>query len=164
MQIANGILFNHESPRRGTAFVTRKITRGVAAIRAGRRQRIPLGNLEAHRDWGYAPDYVRALRLIATAPEPGEYVVATGEQHSVREFLELACEFAGIDPEEAYEIDPRFLRPTDVDSLCGDATRIREELGWEPTLSFPELVRAMVEADLAELEREPVGAGYDPVG
>ena len=162
MQIANGILFNHESPRRGAAFVTRKISRGVARIRAGLGGPIPLGNLEARRDWGYAPDYVRALHLIASAPEPGEYVVATGEQHSVREFLELACEFAGLDPERAYEIDPRFLRPTDVDSLCGDPSRIRA-LGWEPTLSFRELVRTMVEADLAELERDPLAAEPDRV-
>ncbi|HEY8001143.1 MAG: GDP-mannose 4,6-dehydratase [Vicinamibacteria bacterium] len=153
MHIVNGILFNHESPRRGEAFVTRKITRGVARIRAGIQERIPLGNLDAKRDWGYSPDYMRALQLMVAAPEPDDFVVATGRQHSVRDFLALACECAGIDdPASRYEIDPRFFRPTDVDSLCGDAAKIRARLGWEPTLELGEMVRMMVEADIAELE------------
>lgn len=156
LHVVNGILFNHESPRRGEGFVTRKITRGVARIRAGLADRIPLGNLDTRRDWGYAPDYMHALRLMCAAPEPADYVIATGEQHSVREFFELACEFAGLDDPDAHvEHDPAFLRPLDVDSLCGDASKARRELGWEPSITFRELVRMMVEADIAKLEAAP---------
>ena len=165
MPIVNGILFNHESPRRGETFVTRKISRGVARIRAGLQETIRLGNLDARRDWGYAPDYMRALRLMVAAREPDDYLIATGEQHSVREFLTLACEVAGVeDPESRVEIDPRLFRPIDVDSLCGDASRARRELGWEPSIGFRELVAMMVEEDIRLLEGPAAGVAAIPGG
>ena len=155
---SNGILFNHESPRRGETFVTRKITRAVARIKAGLQDKLYLGNLDAKRDWGYAPDYVRAMQLILAQPEPDDYVIATGEMHSVREFAALAFSHAGLGDFEAYvEIDPRYFRPTEVDALQGDATKARTTLGWEPEVAFEELVRIMVDADIAELAAQLEG-------
>jgi len=151
----NGILFNHESPRRGATFVTRKITRGIAAILAGTEQKVYLGNLDARRDWGYAPEYVEAMWLMLQQPEPADYVVATGEMHSVREFLELAFRLVGRDWEQFIEIDPRYFRPTEVDELRGDATKARLKLGWEPRTTFAALVRLMLEADLRESGLDP---------
>jgi GDPmannose 4,6-dehydratase len=153
---ANGILFNHESPRRGATFVTRKITRGIAAILAGREQKLYLGNLEARRDWGYAPEYAEAMWLTLQQDTPDDYVVATGESHSVREFVEVAFGLVGRDHRDFVEIDPRYFRPTEVDDLCGDASKAHERLGWRPTVTFHDLVRIMLDADLRE-------AGLDPV-
>ncbi len=153
----NGILFNHESPRRGETFVTRKITRALARIRAGLQDKVYLGNLEAKRDWGYAPDYAEAMWLMLQASEPDDYVVATGETHSVREFLEAAFGHAGLDWEEYVEIDPRYFRPSEVDVLLGDASKAREKLGWEPKVGFDELVRLMVDADMSALEDQLAG-------
>jgi GDPmannose 4,6-dehydratase len=157
MFIANGILFNHESPRRGETFVTRKITRALARVKAGLQDKVFLGNLEARRDWGYAPDYVEALWLMMQRSEPDDFVVATGESHSVREFLDAAFEHVGLDWESHVEIDPRYFRPAEVDELLGDATKARQVLGWEPRVRFDELVRIMVEADIASLEGELAG-------
>ena len=154
----NGILFNHESPRRGETFVTRKISRAVARIKAGLQRKLYLGNLDAMRDWGYAPDYVEALWMMMQREEPEDLVIATGQSHSVREFLTLAFEHAGLgDPDAYVEIDPRYFRPTEVDSLCGDASRAREALGWKPRVGFEELVRIMVDADVAELDAQLSG-------
>ena len=157
MFAVNGILFNHESPRRGETFVTRKITRAVARIRAGLQDQLFLGNLDAKRDWGYAPDYTDAMWRMLQAGEPEDFVIATGSTHSVREFLELAFEHAGLDWEPHVEIDPRYFRPSEVDVLLGDATRARERLGWEPTVGFEELARIMVDADTATLEDQLAG-------
>ncbi len=150
MHASNGILFNHESARRGATFVTRKITRGIAAILAGTESKLYLGNLDARRDWGHAPEYVEAMWLMLQQPEPDDYVVATGEMHSVREFLELAFSLVGRDWQDHVEIDPRYFRPTEVDELRGDATKARLRLGWEPRTTFPALVRLMLASDLAE--------------
>jgi GDPmannose 4,6-dehydratase len=147
----NGILFNHESPRRGETFVTRKITRAVARIKLGLQEKLFLGNLEARRDWGYAPDYVEAMWLMLQQDGPDDYVLATGETHSVREFLEAAFAHAALDWRQYVEIDPRYFRPTEVDVLLGDASKARQRLGWEPKVSFGELVRIMVDADLQAL-------------
>ncbi len=152
---SNGILFNHESPRRGATFVTRKVTRGVAAILAGTLDKLYLGNLDAQRDWGFAPEYVDAMWRMLQHDQPDEFVVATGEMHTVREFVELAFRLAGLDWEEHVAIDPRYFRPTEVEELCGDASKAREVLGWQPTTTFPELVRIMLAADILE-------AGLDP--
>ena len=152
---ANGILFNHESPRRGPTFVTRKITRGIAAILAGAESKLYLGNLDARRDWGYAPEYVEAMWLMLQQPEPDDYVVATGEMHSVREFVESAFALVGLDWQAYVEIDSRYFRPTEVDELCGDATKARATLGWQSRTSFPELVRIMLAADLEERGLDP---------
>src|SRR4051794_34895220 len=130
MHASNGILFNHESERRGETFVTRKITRALARIQHGLQDKLYLGNLEAKRDWGYAPDFVEAMWLMLQTDEPADYVIATGEMHSVRDFLELAFERAGLDPEQHVEVDPRYFRPAEVDALQGDATLARERLGW----------------------------------
>jgi GDPmannose 4,6-dehydratase len=158
MHVSNGILFNHESPRRGETFVTRKITRAVARIKAGLQDKLYLGNLDAKRDWGYAPDYVRSMQLIVAHDEPGDYVIATGEMHSVREFAELAFELAGLGDFERYvEIDPRYYRPTEVDALQGDPSKAKGLLGWEPEVTFDELVKIMVEADIAELDAQLSG-------
>lgn len=151
--IANGILFNHESERRGETFVTRKITRALGRIKLGLQQKLFLGNLEARRDWGYAGDYVAAMWMMLQAPEPGDYVVATGESHSVREFLEEAAGCCGLDWKKFVETDSRYLRPTEVDYLRGDASKIRQQLGWKPAVSFQQLVRMMVDHDL-ELARQ----------
>ena len=145
--ICNGILFNHESPRRGETFVTRKITRGLANIIAGSQDKIYLGNLEAKRDWGYAPDFVEAMYLMMQAQKPDDYVIATGETHSIREFLDEAFGLAGLDWKKYIEIDNRLFRPTEADILLGDASKAKRELGWEPKVKFKELVRIMVEAD-----------------
>jgi GDPmannose 4,6-dehydratase len=153
----NGILFNHESPRRGETFVTRKITRAVARIAAGLQDKLYLGNLEAKRDWGYAPDYVEAMWMMLQADEPDDFVIATGETHSVREAVEIAFARRGLDPDEHVEIDPNYYRPSEVDELLGDATKAREKLGWEPKVRFKELVELMVDADVAALEDQLAG-------
>ena len=145
----NGILFNHESPRRGETFVTRKITRAVAAIKAGLQDTLYLGNLEARRDWGYAPEYVEAMWLMLQHDTPDDYVVATGETHSVREFLEEAFSCVGLDWQQHVEINARYFRPSEVDLLIGDATKARTVLGWRPKTAFRDLVRLMVDADIA---------------
>jgi GDPmannose 4,6-dehydratase len=150
----NGILFNHESPRRGETFVTRKITRALGRIRHGLQDRLFLGNLEAKRDWGFAGDYVEAMWLMLQAQQPDDYVIATGETHSVREFLELAAKHAGVDLEGRVEIDPRFFRPTEVHVLLGDASKAREKLGWKPRVGFEQLVKMMAETDLELAARE----------
>jgi GDPmannose 4,6-dehydratase len=147
----SGILFNHESPRRGLEFVTRKITDGVARIKLGLTDELRLGNTEARRDWGFAGDYVEAMWLMLQRDEPSDYVIATGEEHSVRELVELGFERAGLDPEKHVVVDPRFLRPAEVDHLVGDASKARRELEWAPRTSFRELVELMVDADLARL-------------
>jgi GDPmannose 4,6-dehydratase len=153
MYCTNGLLFNHESPRRGFEFVTRKITHNVARIKMGLATELHLGNLEARRDWGHAVDYVRAMHLMLQQPEPGDYVVATGETHSVREFCDLAFREAGLDYREFVREDPQFYRPAEIDLLVGDATRARDILGWRPTYSFRQLVSEMVALDIAQLER-----------
>jgi GDPmannose 4,6-dehydratase len=150
----NGILFNHESPRRGETFVTRKIARAVARIRAGREDKLFLGNLEARRDWGYAPEYVEAMWRMLQQDRPEDYVIATGEAHSVREFLEEAFACAGLDWRKHVETDPRYLRPAEVDNLLGDASKAKKVLGWEPKVRFRDLVRLMVEADSAMVKGE----------
>jgi GDPmannose 4,6-dehydratase len=147
----NGILFNHESPRRGETFVTRKITRAVARIKFGLQHKLYLGNLEARRDWGYAPDFVEAMWLMLQQDSPEDFVIATGEAHSVREFLEVAFAHVDLNWRDYVEIDPRYFRPTEVDFLLGDASKARRLLKWQPRVSFTELVRLMVDADLQEL-------------
>ncbi len=147
----NGILFNHESPRRGETFVSKKITRGLAKILAGKDEKIYIGNLEPRRDWGYAPEYVEAMWRMLQAPEPDDYVIATGETHSVREFIEEAFRLVGISDWQKYVVqDPRYFRPAEVDLLVGDASKAKEKLGWEPKVKFKELVRIMIEADLKQ--------------
>ena len=145
---ASGILFNHESPRRGREFVTRKITSAVARIKQGQERELRLGNLDARRDWGHAKDYVRAMRLMLQQAEPDDYVVATGETHTVREFCELAFAEADLDWREYVKTDERFYRPAEVDLLIGDATKARQELGWQPEYTFEHLVKEMVASDL----------------
>jgi len=150
----NGILFNHESPRRGETFVTRKITRAAARIRLGLEDTLYLGNLDAERDWGFAGDYVEAMWLMLQQDQPDDYVIATGETHRVREFLQVAFDHAGLDWKKHVSIDPRYYRPTEVDLLLGDASKARKQLGWRPSTGFVELVHMMVDADLcAEEER-----------
>jgi GDPmannose 4,6-dehydratase len=151
----SGILFNHESPRRGLEFVTRKITDGVARIKLGLADKLELGNLDAKRDWGYAGDYVEAMWLMLQADEPEDYVIATGEEHSVRECVEIAFARVGLDPEQSVTTDPRYLRPAEVDHLVGDSSKARAQLGWEPRVSFSELIEMMVDADLARLSQTP---------
>jgi GDPmannose 4,6-dehydratase len=152
LHASSGILFNHESPRRGETFVTRKITRAVAHIKHGVQQKLYLGNLDARRDWGYAPDYVRAMCLMLQQETADDFVVGTGEAHTVREFVELAFAHAGLDWKEHVEVDTRYFRPAEVDYLCADASKARSVLGWEPTVTFGELVRMMVEADMKAAE------------
>ena len=144
----NGILFNHESPRRGETFVTRKITRALARILAGRQDKLYLGNLDAKRDWGYAKEYTEAMWLMLQQPEPDDFIIATGEAHSVREFLTKAFGLVGLEHEKYVEIDPRYFRPSEVELLMGDATKAREKLGWIPKTRFDALVHLMVKADL----------------
>jgi len=153
MHASNGILFNHESPRRGETFVTRKITRAVAAIKCGLQQELFLGNLGAKRDWGYAPEYVEAMWLMLQQDNPDDYVIATGETHSVQEFLEHAFARVDLDWREFVRHDGRYERPAEVDLLVGDASKARRVLNWEPKIRFPELVRIMVDADLASLQK-----------
>jgi len=145
---SNGILFNHESPRRGETFVTRKITRALAAIQAGLQDKLFLGNLDSKRDWGYAPEYVEAMHLLLQQDEAGDYVIGTGESHSIREFLDESFGYAGMDWHKYVEIDPRYFRPTEVDYLLADPTKFKLKVGWEPKVKFHELVRIMVDADL----------------
>jgi GDPmannose 4,6-dehydratase len=148
LHASNGILFNHESPRRGEEFVTRKITQALARIVAGKQQVLRLGNLEAQRDWGYARDYVEAMWLMLQQPQADDYVIATGETRSVRDFLEAAFTSVGLDWTRYVVVEPALYRPTEVDCLLGDATKARQQLGWKPTTSFQELVQSMVQADL----------------
>ena len=155
LHASNGILFNHESPRRGENFVTRKITLGLAALKQGKGGKIHLGNLDAKRDWGFAGDYVEAMWLMLQRDTPDDYVVATGETHSVREFLEEAFAYAGLDWREHVEVDPRFFRPAEVDLLLGDPRKARELLGWRPRVDFKALVRMMVDADMQGQGRRP---------
>lgn len=152
MHISNGILFNHESPRRGIEFVTRKITDSVARIYHGLESELRLGNLDAKRDWGYAGDYVDAMWRMLQQDEPGDYVIATGETHSVEEFVQEAFSIAGLDWKEYVVIDPKFVRPAEVQLLLGDPSKAKRVLGWEPKVQFKELVKMMVEADLERLE------------
>ena len=154
----NGILFNHESPRRGETFVTRKITKAAARIKLGRQDKLFLGNLDAKRDWGYAPDYMEAIWLMLQQDQPDDYVIATGETHSVRDFLDEAFEHLGIDWKKHVEIDPRYYRPTEVDVLLGDASKARKKLNWRPKMKFAELVRIMVDADLRAESEKPASA------
>ncbi len=154
MYAVNGILFNHESPRRGESFVTRKITRAATRIKLGMQSSLALGNLDAKRDWGYAKDYVEAMWLMLQAKTPDDYVIATGETHSVREFLEEAFGHLGLDWQKYVKLDERYLRPSEVDLLIGDPARAESELGWKRRTSFRDLVRLMVDADLAVAERE----------
>jgi GDPmannose 4,6-dehydratase len=151
--ISNGILFNHESPRRGETFVTRKITRALTRIKLGLQSKLFLGNLDARRDWGYAGDYVEAMWLMLQQPEPRDYVIATGESHTIREFLDLAAAYCELDWTKYVEKDPRYFRPTEVDHLLGDSSKARRELGWRPKVGFEDLVKMMVEHDL-ELARQ----------
>jgi GDPmannose 4,6-dehydratase len=157
LHASNGILFNHESPRRGETFVTRKITRAVAHIKAGVQDRLYLGNLDAKRDWGYAKEYVEAIWLMLQQDRPDDYVIATGETHSVREFLEAAFNYASLDWKKHVEIDPRYYRPTEVDMLVGDASKAKRQLGWEPKTKFMDLVKLMVDADIELLRRHRQG-------
>jgi GDPmannose 4,6-dehydratase len=147
----SGILFNHESPRRGLEFVTRKISDGVARIKLGLADELRLGNLDAKRDWGFAGDYVEAMWLMLQQDEPDDFVIATGEEHSVQECVDISFGHAGLDPRQYVKTDPEFLRPAEVDHLVGDASKAREQLGWEPRVSFRELVEMMVDADLDRL-------------
>lgn len=156
MFACNGILFNHESPRRGETFVTRKITRAVARIVAGKQKKIYMGNLDAKRDWGYAKDYVRAMWLMLQQEQPDDYVVATGETHSVEEFLNIAFGHVNLNWQNYVEFDERYLRPAEVDLLIGDPTKVKQKLGWEPSITFEQLVTLMVEADLKALGLVPL--------
>jgi len=159
LHISNGILFNHESPRRGETFVTRKVTRAAARIKLGLQERLYLGNLEAKRDWGYAKDYVEAMWLMLQQPEADDYVVATGESHTVRELCEEAFGHVGLDYRKYVDKDPRYYRPTEVDFLLGDPSKAARKLGWKPRTSFKDLVRIMMVADLAEAERDKRAGG-----
>jgi GDPmannose 4,6-dehydratase len=157
MFTCNGILFNHESPRRGETFVTRKITRAVAHIKAGLQDKLYMGNLDAMRDWGYAKEYVEAMWLMLQQDEPDDYVIATNESHSVREFLELAFSYAGLDWRKHVVIDPRYFRPSEVDYLRGDYSKAKKKLGWEPKTKFEDLVKLMVDADIKMLNDQLSG-------
>jgi len=157
LHASNGILFNHESPRRGETFVTRKITRAVAQIKAGLQEKLFLGNLDAKRDWGYAREYVEAMWLMLQQDQAGDYVIATNETHSVKEFLHVAFEHAGLDWKKHVEIDPRYYRPAEVDLLQGDYSKARRKLGWKPKTGFVELAKLMVDADVELLRRHQAG-------
>ncbi|MFS8119146.1 MAG: GDP-mannose 4,6-dehydratase [Microcoleus sp.] len=156
---SNGILFNHESPRRGETFVTRKITRAVARIVAGKQKKLYLGNLDSKRDWGYAKDYVRAMWLILQQDKPDDFVIATNETHSIKEFLDLAFNYVNLDWQKYVEFDERYLRPAEVELLIGDSTKARKQLNWEPSVTFEELVHLMVDADIKALEKQERGSG-----
>jgi GDPmannose 4,6-dehydratase len=157
MHASSGILFNHESPRRGETFVTRKITRALAQILCGMQEKLFLGNLDAKRDWGYAKEYVEAMWLMLQQPEPDDYVIATGETHSVREFLEVAFGYMGLDWRKYVEFDPRYLRPAEVDLLIGDPSKAKRKLGWEPRTKFEDLVKLMVDEDIRRLKEHREG-------
>jgi GDPmannose 4,6-dehydratase len=158
LHASNGILFNHESPRRGETFVTRKITRAVAHIKSGLQKKLYLGNLDARRDWGYAPDYVRAMWMMLQREAGDDFVIGTGEAHTVREFVELAFARVDLDWREHVEVDARYLRPAEVDYLCADAGKARRVLGWEPSVTFRELVNIMIDADLNNLRARLAGS------
>lgn len=151
MFAVSGILFNHESPRRGLEFVTRKITDGVARIKLGLASELRLGNLDAKRDWGFAGDYVKAMWLMLQQPTPDDYVISTNETHSIREFVQLAFEYAGLDWQQYVKVDKAFLRPAEVDLLIGDHSKAKQRLGWKPSVTFPELVKMMVDSDIKRL-------------
>ena len=157
LHASSGILFNHESPRRGETFVTRKITRAIARIKAGLQDKVYLGNLEAKRDWGYAPEYVEAMWRMLQQEKPDDYVVATGETHTVQEFLDVAFARAGLDPKKHVAFDKRYLRPAEVDLLIGDASKAKKQLGWEPKVKFKQLAEIMVDADIQLLAEERSG-------
>jgi GDPmannose 4,6-dehydratase len=157
LHASSGILFNHESPRRGETFVTRKITRAVARIKAGLQEKLFLGNLESKRDWGYAPEYVEAMWRMLQQDKPDDYVVATGETHTVQEFLDVAFARAGLDPKKYVAFDERYLRPAEVDLLIGDASKAKKKLGWEPKVKFKQLAEIMVDADIEQLQKEMEG-------
>jgi GDPmannose 4,6-dehydratase len=161
----SGILFNHESPRRGLEFVTRKVTDGVARVKLGLSDSLSLGNLDAQRDWGFAGDYVRAMWLMLQQDQPDDFVIATGLSHSVRDLVQTAFDHVGLDWQKYVRVDPRFLRPAEVDHLIGDASKARRELGWSPSVDFKELVEMMVDADVERLSRQGIGtpAGGHPV-
>ena len=159
MFAANGILFNHESPRRGETFVTRKISRAVARIFAGLQTKLYMGNLDARRDWGYAPEYVEGMWHILQQDAPSDYALGTGESHTVREFLEEAFGYLDLDWKDYYMPDSRYLRPAEVDFLMCDSRKAREELGWEPQINFKELVRIMVDAEMEAIGLKPKGVG-----
>lgn len=159
MFACNGILFNHESPRRGETFVTRKITRGLANIVAGKQKYLYMGNLDARRDWGFSPEYVEAMWLMLQQDQPDDYVVATGQTNSVREFLAEAFSYAGLDWEDHVKIDPKYFRPTEVENLIGDAAKAKRVLGWKPRVSFKDLTRIMVDADFRAVGMDPIGDG-----
>ena len=161
MFACNGILFNHESPRRGETFVTRKITRAIAQIQAGVQDKLYLGNLDAKRDWGYAKEYVEAMWLMLQQPEADDYVIATGETHSVRDFLEEAFSYVNRDWRDHVEFDDRYLRPAEVDLLVGDASKAKRVLGWKPRTQFKDLVRLMVDADIAMLQKRKANQFFD---
>jgi GDPmannose 4,6-dehydratase len=156
----SGILFNHESPRRGLEFVTRKVTHGVARIKLGLADSLSLGNLDAQRDWGFAGDYVRAMWMMLQQDRPDDFVIATGVSHSVRELVEVAFGSAGLEWEKYVRLDPAFIRPAEVDHLIGDATKARQAFGWKPDVDFKALVEMMVAADVAELSRSPAKPGH----
>jgi GDPmannose 4,6-dehydratase len=154
MHASSGILFNHESPRRGETFVTRKITLAAARIKLGLQDKLYLGNLDAKRDWGYAGDYVKAMWMMLQQDEPGDYVIATGETHTVREFLQAVFKYAGLDVKKYVGFDERFMRPHEVPVLLGDPTHAYKSLGWKPTVKFDKLAKMMYEADLIEVQKE----------
>jgi GDPmannose 4,6-dehydratase len=155
-------LFNHESPRRGETFVTRKITRAVARIVEGKQKKLFLGNLDSKRDWGYAKDYVQAMWLMLQQDKPDDYVIATNETHSIREFLDIAFNHLNLDWHDFVEFDPRYLRPAEVELLIGDSTKARQQLGWEPSVTFEQLVHLMVDADIEALKKaQQLGIGFD---
>jgi GDPmannose 4,6-dehydratase len=155
----NGILFNHESPRRGETFVTRKITRAIAAILAGRQKKLYLGNLNARRDWGYAPEYVEAMWLMLQQADPDDYVIGTGQSRSVKDFVKTAFAYAGLDWQDYVEVDARYFRPTEVECLRADASKAKRKLGWEPKVNVEELTAIMVDADMEEVGLKPIGKG-----
>jgi len=160
---SNGILFNHESPRRGETFVTRKITRGIASILSGKEKYLYLGNLDARRDWGFAPEYVEAMWRILQHSQPDDFVIGTGETHSVKEFLQEAFAYAGLEVDKYVRIDPRYFRPTEVEVLIADRNKAERELGWKTKVTFHELVKIMVDSDLSEAGLDPIGEGEEIV-
>jgi GDPmannose 4,6-dehydratase len=157
----NGILFNHESPRRGETFVTRKITRAIAHILAKKQEHLYLGNLEAKRDWGYAPEYVQAMWLMLQQDAPDDYVVGTGEAHSVKEFVEEAFQYVGLDWQKHVKIDPRYFRPLEVETLVADASKARDRLSWNPKIKFKDLIKIMVDLDVEAVGLQPPGKGKE---